>query len=102
MIDRQKVVQIIVGSNKEQEFIDTYWRDPEQYFEEYCYAEPEIWVHVFNDLEIPVNFCIRCLDDFSAGGVDDHWPTMHPLCAEKWLKEMDEQGFNKREESSGF
>lgn len=99
-MNREEIIKLIVHSAKEEEFISTYWRDPKQYFEEYSYAEPEIWVHVLNDLEIPVNFCIRCLENF--GTRDDDWPTMHPGCARTWLKEMDEQGFNKREESSGF
>lgn len=101
-MNREEIIKLIVDSDKEQEFVNVYWRPPEVYFEEYSYAEPEIWVHVLNDLEIPVNFCIRCLDDFGTDGRDNHWPTMHHPCAEKWLQEMDEQGFNKREESSGF
>ena len=100
-MNRQEIVDLIVGAGKEQEFIDGWWRDPQQYFEEYSYAEPEIWVHVLSDLEIPVNFCIRCLEDFGKDGRDNHWPTMHPKCAEEWLTTTDEKGFNKREEWSG-
>ncbi len=101
-MNRQDIVKLIVDSGKEDEFIDGWLRAPEQYFEEYCYAEPEIWIHVLCDLEIPVNFCNQCMQDFGTDGRDNHWPTMHPHCAEKWLKEMDEKGLNKREEWSGF
>jgi hypothetical protein len=32
--------------------VETYWRTPEEYFEEYSSKEPEIWWNVLNDLRI--------------------------------------------------
>lgn len=49
---RKRCLQMISESKKRDLFVDTYWRTPEEYFEEYERKEPEIWFNVLNDLGI--------------------------------------------------
>jgi hypothetical protein len=49
---RERCIKMISDCKKRDLFVETYWRTPEEYFEEYSSKEPEIWWNVLNDLRI--------------------------------------------------
>lgn len=51
---RDKAISLIDLCCKRDDFVVDKGRTPEEYFEEYSYKEPEIWIDVLNDLLIPV------------------------------------------------
>jgi hypothetical protein len=47
---RENCITIIDRQNKREMFVNIYGRQPEEYFSEYAYKEPEIWFWVMDDL----------------------------------------------------
>ncbi len=64
---RDQICALIRRTGREAAFLETTaGRTPEEYFEEYSYREPEIWICALNDLAVPIpenlkTLCARTL-----------------------------------------
>lgn len=48
---REECIKLIDTNNWRRYFKDLYWQTPEDYFTQYASDEPDIWLHVLDDLE---------------------------------------------------
>lgn len=51
---RKEAIAIIDRYGKRTRFIEVYGRGPEEYYDEYSYEEPSVWLNTFSDMGIRV------------------------------------------------